>query len=74
MPCGDEGTLWFSVPVPRYLAALFQLLLHLLNWQVDIDGEVWRQELADANAFDLVIVLHTCKPQKKKQKTYLIHV
>lgn len=69
-PYGDDGTLWFSVNAPRYLAALFQLLLHLLSWQVDVDGEVWSQELTDANAFDLVIVLHTCKPRN----TCLINV
>lgn len=50
-----------SVSVSHYLAALFQLLLHLVSWQVDIDGEVWRQELTDANAFDLIVVLHTCR-------------
>lgn len=59
----DDSILWFSVNASRYLAALFQLLLHLLSWQVDIDGEVWRQEFADANAFDLIVVLHTCKTQ-----------
>lgn len=49
--------------VSHYLSALLQLLLHLLGWQVYVDGEVWRQELADANAFDLVVVLHACEPK-----------
>lgn len=44
-----------------YLGALLQLLLHLLSWQVHVDDEVRRQELTDANVFDLVVVLHTCK-------------
>lgn len=47
----------------RYLPALFQSLLHLLSWQVDIDGYVRRQELTDANVFDLIIMLHTCRAQ-----------
>lgn len=42
-----------------YLSALFQPLLHLLRWHFNIDGEVRRQELTDANVSDLIIVLHT---------------
>lgn len=42
-----------------YLSALFQPLLHLLCWHVDVDVEVWRQELTDANVSDLIVVLHT---------------
>lgn len=52
-----------SVNVSHYLAALLQLLLHLLGCQVDVDDEMRRQELADADAFDLIVVLHTCKPR-----------
>lgn len=48
----------------RYLAALLQLLLHLLGRLVDVDGQVRRQELADADALDLVVVLHTCERWK----------
>lgn len=44
------------------LAALLQLLLHLLSWEVDVDGEVGGQEFTDADAFDLIVVLHTCEP------------
>lgn len=47
-----------------YLAALLQLLLHLLGRLVDVDGQVRRQELADADAFDLVVVLHACERRK----------
>lgn len=43
-----------------YLAALLQLLLHLLSRLVHVDDEVWRQELTDADVLDLVVVLHTC--------------
>lgn len=46
-----------------YLAALLQLLLHLLGRLVDVDGQVRRQELADADALDLFVVLHTCQQQ-----------
>lgn len=53
-PLAKEPT---NVPL-RYLSALFQPLLHLLRRHVDIDGEVRRQELTDANVSDLVIVLH----------------
>lgn len=49
-----------------HLAALFQFLLHLLSWQVHIDGEVWRQELTDADVFNLIVVLHACKPQSRE--------
>lgn len=52
-----------------YLAALFQLLLHLLGWHVHVDDEVRRQELADANVLHLVVVLHTCEPQDTIFKT-----
>lgn len=45
--------------LPCYLSALFQPLLHLLRWYVNIDGEVRRQELTDANVSNLIIVLHT---------------
>lgn len=48
-----------GVCASHYRAALFQLLLHLLGRQVHIDREVRRQELADTDAFDLVVVLHT---------------
>lgn len=44
-----------------YLAALFQFLMHLLGGHVHIDNEVWRQELTDADVFDLIVVLHTCE-------------
>lgn len=70
MPCfdrntvsyGDDSRLWVhSRCASHYLAALFQLLLHLLGWQVNVDGEVRRQELADADALDLIVVLHACE-------------
>lgn len=65
--------------VSRYLAALFQPLLHLLSWQVDVDGYVWRQELTDANVFDLIVMLHTCRAQlvsevwKYEQLSFMMH-
>lgn len=70
MPCFDRNTVSYgddsrlrvhSRRASDYLVALFQLLLHLLGWQVNVDGEVRRQELADADALDLIVVLHTCE-------------
>lgn len=58
----DDSISVVTMSASHYLAALFQLLLHLLSWQVYIDDQVWGQELTDANALYFFVVLHTCKP------------
>lgn len=49
-------------PSELYLSTLFELLLNLLCWLVDVYDEVRREKLADADVFDLIVVLHTCSP------------
>lgn len=45
----------------QYLPALLELLLHLLCWLVDVQHKVRREELTDADGFDLIVVIHTCR-------------
>lgn len=58
---GDGTLLWHI----SHLAALLQLLLHLVSGHVHIDDEVRRQELAEADAFDLVVVVHACSTEHR---------